>query len=462
MIDFAQNQRQTQTQALSAVAEKTVKLLAMPVAALRQEIKHEMLSNPVIEDAIDSSNVSLDKIISSADKNTQYDYDVPDTDNYGGYDSEAQERRDHFFNSQIATETLQEHLLNQLPLAGFSKTDAALAERLISDIADNGYFTGSIPDIIMVTGHTEEEIRKVLKKIRGFDPEGCGVTSLRECLLAQIDELKATPAAITARKIIDTSLDAIAENKTEQICSTLKISKDEFDDALNIIKKLNPYPGHNFQSSKAEYVEPDVHLRISANGNPVVSVDSRGIPDIKISKRYLKQLQDPDLDVEARRFILERIQVAENLRDAIANRENTIRNIANEIVRAQIDYLTRKSEILNPLTQNEIAEKLEINGSTVSRTVNGKYMTSPRGTVELASLFATAVKTSDGSNISNLAIQERIRKIIAGEDSSKPLSDQKIADILKEEGTPVARRTVAKYRELMDIPSASARLKHKA
>ncbi len=457
MIDFAQRQTQRQTQALSAVAERTVKLLAMPIAALRQEIKNEIITNPTIEESFDSSNVSLDKIISAADKNTQYDYDVPDTDNYGGYDSEALERRDHFFNSQVATETLQDHLIKQIPLAGFSAEEAKLAERLISDIADNGYFTGSVPDIIMVTGSTEEKIREILSRIGSFDPEGCGVTSLRECLLSQIDELKATAATITARKIIDTSLDALAANKTSQICDELKISNDELISALEIIKKLNPYPGHNFQASKSEYVEPDVHLRISSKGTPIITVDSRDIPDIKVSKRYLKQLQDPNLDPDARKFIQEKIRAAEELREAIANRENTIHNIAEEIVKVQFDFLTKKSEILNPLTQHEIAEKLEINNSTVSRTVNGKYMTSPRGTIELASLFATAIKTSDGSMVSNRSIQERIKTLISQEDTSKPLSDQKIADILKADGTPIARRTVAKYREAMNIPSASAR-----
>ncbi len=459
MIDFTQRQTQRQTQALSAVAERTVKLLAMPIAALRQEIKNEIIANPTIEEPFDSSNVSLDKIISAADKNTQYDYDVPDTDNYSGYDSEALERRDHFFNSQVATETLQDHLIKQIPLAGFSAEEAKLAERLISDIADNGYFAGSIPDIMMVTGSTEKKIREVLSRIKSFDPEGCGVTSLRECLLSQIDELKATAPTITARKIIDTSLDAVAANNTSQICNELKISKDELISALEVIKKLNPYPGHNFQASKSEYVEPDVHLLISSKGTPVITVDSRDIPDIKISKRYLKQLQDPNLDPEARKFIQDKIRSAEELREAIANRENTIHNIAEEIVKVQIDFLTRKSEILNPLTQHEIAEKLGINNSTVSRTVNGKYLTSPRGAVELASLFATPIKTSDGSMISNKSIQERIKTLVSQEDASKPLSDQKIADILKTEGTPVARRTVAKYREAMNIPSTSERVK---
>ncbi len=485
---------------MSAKAQQSLRLLNLPLQDLRTELASIAASNPAIEDFGDRAE-SIEAAESQANDDGMEDrtaaeepnededahepdlveelesaraglddYDVPDSDNFAGVDEEARERRDRFFDSQRATESLAEHLASQVPLAGLDAADSALALKLIGHIDDDGYFgevdSGGVrrlpfADLEMVTGRSESDLRRVLAVIRSFDPEGCGSTSLEECFLSQLDRLKGSHLEKEAADVI-ARLGDIASGRSSEVMRDLGLSPEDMKDVLALVKTLDPAPGRAFSPRSAMYVRPEVHVSEGADGKAKVSVDSRDVPEIRIRRAYLDILARPLPDEsspryrelkEARDYAKAKVAEAEALRDALANRDVTILRVAREIAAVQGEWLLKRSENLNPLTMRSIAERLGLDESTVSRAVNGKWMSSPRGVVEMRSLFAGALKTADGASVSQKTVQDRLKALVASEPRGKPYSDQKLADILSSEGFMIARRTVAKYRDQLGIPS---------
>ncbi len=459
--------RQTQSQSMVLAPRmlRGLDMLAMSLPELRAELNRELETNPVIEDVertLEKDTVSQ-KEREAADRERSQEDDYPEDDSapdsFYEADAEAMDRRRSFLESRTTEETLEEHLLSQIATSEIDEAHFQLAEILIGELNDDGYFSGSIPDLVMVTGESEEKIREVLGVIMTFDPPGCGATTLEECLLAQIDKLDSSPYQDEVRELlVNRLLKDVAEGRLANVEKALGISHERYADVLSALRTLDPRPARAYSRSGkgVNYVNPEVHAVKTVNGWEA-RVDARSLPEIRISPRYLKMLEDPATDAETKEYIRAKIASVKELKDAIAKREETVTDIAQAIFDAQSGFFEHGLKGLRPLTMQEIADAVGVHAATVSRTVNDKYVSTPRGTVELRRFFVSGFATADGGLVSKDAVYDALKEIVGSEDRSKPFSDDKISELLKAKGYSVARRTVAKYRAALGIPGASER-----
>lgn len=455
MLELAQ--RQKQVLALAPRQMQGLKLLAKSLPELREEIVAEMARNPAIEDVERPLETSLSEVERQQGVEAP-DYPEDDFTPGQNYDEEAAERRQSFFDNQVKTETLQEHLLSQLPVSDIPREDWPLAEVLIGDLDEKGYYKGSLPDAEMAFGRTEAQVLAVLAKLRELDPPGCGARNARECLLAQIDTLDDSPYEEDVRKMIDRHLEDIAAGRLELVEKDLGLTHAQFLEALKVLRSLDGRPGRQYPSERerVEYVNPEVHA-VKRDGRWIAETDERSLPEIRLSRSFAALLEDPRQTPETRAYIRERIAAAQAFREAVVKRQRTVQDIAQAIFDRQQDFFEKGFGALKPLTELEIAEKVGVHGTTVSRTVRDKYASTPQGTIELRRFFTSGIQRADGEAVSQTAVLAKLREIVSDEDESAPLSDEKIAQALKAAGFPIARRTVAKYRDKLGIPGASDR-----
>ncbi len=455
MLELAQ--RQKQVLALAPRQMQGLKLLAKSLPELREEIVAEMARNPAIEDVERPLETSLSEVERQQGVEAP-DYPEDDFTPGQNYDEEAAERRQSFFDNQVKTETLQEHLLSQLPVSDIPREDWPLAEVLIGDLDEKGYYKGSLPDAEMAFGRTEAQVLAVLAKLRELDPPGCGARDARECLLAQIDTLDDSPYEEDVRKMIDRHLEDIAAGRLELVEKDLGLTHAQFLEALKVLRSLDGRPGRQYPSERerVEYVNPEVHA-VKRDGRWIAETDERSLPEIRLSRSFAALLEDPRQTPETRAYIRERIAAAQAFREAVTKRQRTVQDIAQAIFDRQQDFFEKGFGALKPLTELEIAEKVGVHGTTVSRTVRDKYASTPQGTIELRRFFTSGIQKADGEAVSQTAVLAKLREIVSDEDESAPLSDEKIAQALKAAGFPIARRTVAKYRDKLGIPGASDR-----
>lgn len=457
----ALSQTQSQRQILAPQMRQGIRMLAMSLPELRSELIAEMAKNPVIDDiepTLEKTTVSERERQLAEDERVS---DYPEDDDIreaaymdgiargkNGSDPDAMARREKFFENQVREETLEQHLVGQLPASDIEEADYPLAEMLIGELNDDGLFVGSLPDIVMVSGEPESKVRSLLAQIRELDPPGCGATTLAECLSAQLDKIDDPALRARVAQLIG-KLEAVAAGQVEDA------------EALVALRTLDPRPGRAYRHDVrgTEYVNPEVHAVRCADGW-VARVDARSLPEIRISSKYVTMLEDPETTAETKAYIRERIAAANALVDAVAHRRDTIAAIAQEIFDRQPGFFEQGLKGLKPLTMQEVADKLGIHYTTVSRTVNGKYASTPKGVVELRRFFSQGIVTDSGEAVVKDRVLDRLRAMVEAEDKAHPLSDEKLSDMLKGEGFPVARRTVAKYRGLAGIPGTSARRAH--
>lgn len=395
-------------------------------------------------------------------------YDSADVDNYSVSNDatqcadKAQERRDFMFTNMEAHESLTEHLLGQLPQAGFSRKDAEIARKIVEQIDEDGYLRMPIPDLIMTCGTSEEKIRNVLDVIRTFDPVGCGSMCLQEFLLMQGGSFRHHRLARKIRAVITDHLDDLANRRTEIVCEKLGLSPEDLVEILSVIKTLDrsPATGRDF-SERPMLGNPDCHVRVGKDGRLVVTVDTRDTPEILVNENYLALLEDPNTSSKTRAYLRQKMAEIDAWREALENRGETIRKIVQKIVDVQGDFLRGKTAAIRPLTEKQVAESVGVDPSTVSRCIKERVIARPSlqgGVVALRSLSTVgAVKTESGELVSNEAVKVRIRALIEGEDKARPLSDQALTDRLNQEGIAIKRRTVMKYREVMGFASSADR-----
>lgn len=473
-----------QRQTLSPQMRQSLRLLEMDVWELRDELKREMLENPIVDTTSQPEERSLERELGEkgggddgadggvADEREEaldwYSSTVGDTawEDYGAdaknysSDEEAAARRERFFETRTRGETLAEHLLAQVGMADFSAEERRLAEQLIGSLDADGRFAGSFADLVMTTGASEETLRGVLHKILAFDPPGCGAMSTQECLLAQLD--KVSPGfEDDVRELVENHLQDLARRDYEKIEAATGMSQERLEDAIGELRSLEPHPGRAFAETSPDgvYVKAEVHA-VKENGRFVARIDEHDMPRIRFSKEYLRLLESPSTDPETKAYIRSKIEAIKNIIDAISRRCETIRNIAQAIFDEQQEALEKGFAFLKPLTMKEIARKTGVDTSTVSRTVNGKYASTPHGTVLLRKFFVEGIANAQGEVVAKADVMELLEKIISEEDPSRPLSDERIAEVLKGKGFDVARRTVAKYRMRLGIPGAKERLRN--
>ena len=355
--------------------------------------------------------------------------------------------------------SLQKHLLWQLELSSLSAQDLMIAATLVNALDESGYLhepLESIHDNLSQTHDVElDEIEAVLKFVQRLDPVGCGTRCLQECLDVQLQQIPdSTPFLSQARSIVNKHLDLVAARDYEQLARQRKFSLEEVEHAISLIQSLHPKPGDLINSQKSEYIVPDVYVERS-EGTWRVRLNSDVTPKLGINNVYsgmIKHLVNSDAD-----YMRNQLQEARWFIKSVQHRNKTLLRVATSIVRHQKAFFEHGEEAMRPLVLKDIADQLDLHESTISRATTNKFLDSPRGIFEFKYFFSSHVRTNDGGTCSATAIKAMIKKLVSSESKAKPLSDNKIAALLEQEGVSIARRTIAKYREFLGIPPSNER-----
>jgi RNA polymerase sigma-54 factor len=467
----------SQQLAMTPQLQQAIRLLQLSALELEQEIKEILEANPLLEmeepSDEESNGTGEDQPLSALAEDVQPAEVASDEDGLmdsapdrweadlssapppsRDADSEAE-----YFGS--AEETLQDYLLWQANLTPFSERDAAIAEAIIDGIDDDGYLTVSLVDIAESTNAgddpvEEDEVEAVLHRIQRFDPVGVGARDLRECLLVQLEQFDAEdPVVVRARLLIERYLPLLGQKNYRQLRKDSGLEDEQIKEALSFIQALNPRPGNRVSSESQPYVVPDVYVR-KIGERWVAQLNPEALPRVRLNESYAqlaRQCQSP----ADNQFIRDHLQEARWLLKSLESRHDTLLKVSQQIVEHQQGFFEYGEEAMRPLILSDIAVAVDMHESTISRVTTQKYLACPRGIFELKYFFSSHVGTTSGGECSSTAIKAVIRKLIEAEDRKKPLSDSKLAQLLKEQGIMVARRTVAKYREAMNIPASSER-----
>jgi RNA polymerase sigma-54 factor len=373
--------------------------------------------------------------------------------------SSASENRE-FEYSGNTEESLHEHLRWQMQLTPFSDTDRAIAEFIIDAINDDGYLSMSLEDIHQaLLGDLEideDEIEAVLHRIQNFDPPGVGARDLQENLLLQLKQFPLeSPWLQPAQQLIENHFDLLANREYAQLTRRLKVSEEELKLILQLIQSLNPRPGSQITADQPEYIIPDVIVS-KKNGKWQVELNPDAAPRLRVNPHYASLIKQVNNNKD-NTYLKNHLQEARWFIKSLVSRNETLLKVATSIVERQTDFLEYGDEAMKALVLHDIAEAVGMHESTISRVTSKKYMHTPRGIFELKYFFSSHVSTNTGGECSATAIRALLKKLIAAENTNKPLSDSKLATILGEQGINVARRTVAKYREAMAIPPSNER-----
>ncbi|WP_198244795.1 RNA polymerase factor sigma-54 [methane-oxidizing endosymbiont of Gigantopelta aegis] len=456
--------------------QQAIKLLQLSTLDLQQEIQQALESNMMLEIDEEEKTDRIEKKIDSSDQMTSEgsQTDIPDElpidsswedvfessipSMAGSEPGEAVE----FENFRSKVETLQDHLVWQLEMSRFSERDHAIGVAIIDAIDDDGYLMQSVEEIHQGLSQQlddleVDEVQAVLHQIQNFDPLGIGCRDLAECLTLQLKQLPPdTPYRQQALMLVD-YLEELVAHQRNRLARRLGMTETEFTQAIGVIKRLDPKPGAYFRNFEQEYIIPDVYV-MKRNGEWQVSLNPEIAPKLRINPVYSGLIKRAD-NSQDNVFMKDHLQEARWFIKSLLSRNETLLKVAQSIVRHQLDFFEHGPIAMRPMVLRDVAEELELHESTISRVTTRKYMHTPSGIIEFKYFFSSHVSTSNGGECSATAIKSLIKEFVASEKPTKPLSDSKIANLLKEQGINVARRTVAKYREAMSIPPSSQRKK---
>lgn len=364
-----------------------------------------------------------------------------------------------------ASPGLADHLLWQLRMFDCPPNLIKICEFVIGNLDEDGFLRATDVEIVAATGAAAAEVAQAVTIVRSFDPPGTASRSLQECLVAQIDQLAVEAAEDEdadllqrVRLVIDEHWDDLLHQRWEKLAVSIGCEVEEFRSVLDVIHRLEPKPGRAFNQDRNQYIEPDVYVR-KVDGEYTITLNDDGLPKLRINSRYARMLEGGAVDPQVGNYLREKMRNAMWLMKSIDQRQRTIFKVANSIVSFQREFLDRGIEQLRPMVLRQVAEDIGMHESTISRVVSNKYMYTPRGLFPMKFFFHSGVDSARGENVSSLVVKERIRKVIEAEDPARPLSDSKIMRTLQREGIRLARRTVAKYREELFIPSSDKRKK---
>lgn len=461
-----QGLQQKQQQKLSPLQIQTIKLLELPALELEQKMRKELEENPVLEEIMESDDPEND-----SPKNvslSEYPADDP-TPSYKLYVNNQGKDPKPQYNTFSVKESFQENLIVQL---GYRKMDdrrRAMAEFVIGSLDDDGYLRRDLEslsyDILLRLNieTTEEELEQILKVIQEFEPAGVGARDLQECLLLQLD--KKSIEQERARTILELYFEEFTKKHYSRIISRMGITQDELKDAIDEIIRLNPRPGGQIDDSyedQAQQIIPDFLLE-EKDGELIMSMPKFSVPELRVNRRYAELLMDSAqtgtrAGKEAASFVKQKLDSAKWFIEAIKQRQNTLQNTMNAIIDFQREYFMDGDETkLRPMVLKNIAEKTGLDISTISRVVNCKYIQTHFGIYPLKYFFSEGLMTEGGEEVSTREIKKILSESVDAEDKNKPLTDEQLVEVLTEKGYKVARRTVAKYREQLNIPIARLR-----
>jgi RNA polymerase sigma-54 factor len=465
-----QSQTQRQQQVLAPQLRQSLEILQAPLQDLQALIAKELELNPTLDlvepdhEHVEVESETSHELDDVSEREFDEEYEMlarMDEDSRESFkhneiisspSSDSEAKREFMMESMTRAVTLQQHLYEQLSLSSLSESERQIGEMIIGSLDDDGFLPLSVTELSESIGVDEEVVEDVLDEVQGFDPVGIASRSLEECLMQQLSRMgrRGTLEA----ELVSHHLTDLARHRYADIAHDTGSSVEDVREAAKHIAMLDPRPGRQFSSEEAVYVIPEVFVK-KIRGEWRVRTNDKEMPRIRISKHYRKLMDDPDTPKETRRYIRDKVRGGSHLMKSIGQRQDTLKKIAKEVVAHQEEFLEKGVKFLKPLTMSEIADKIGMHETTVSRAVNNKYMQTPRGTYELKYFFTPGYKRSEGGeSVSNKSIKEAIRELVDEENRAKPLSDQAMVKALQEKGFKVARRTIAKYRdELHILPS---------
>jgi RNA polymerase sigma-54 factor len=441
-----------------------LKILQLPAVELEELIQNELEDNPVL-DLVDDNRDEKPEIQQKQDeKEKEKEIDWKEYLQYQGksyslegFDSDESSEFS-YENLMTYSYTLKEHLISQLRVSAISEKLRDIGEYIIESLDENGYLITTQEDMASILAVDMESVRDALSIIQSFEPFGVGAIDLKECLLIQLKYKDFHNEKIEA--IVKNHLDDIACNRLNSISKKLSISIDEAQKYSDIIKNLEPKPGRAFEgSSSTKYVTPDVYIEKVGKEYVVIINDHYG-SRLMINQYYKNILRSEDKSSNASTFINNKLSSAMWLIKSLEHRKNTLYSVVKAILEYQMDFFEKGPMYLRTMTLKRIADMVSVHESTVSRAISGKYVQTPRGIFEIKYFFKSGVDNQDGEAISSESIKKMIKNYVIGEDTSKPVSDQYIADSLVKEGYTISRRTVAKYRDELGILSSSKRKRY--
>jgi RNA polymerase sigma-54 factor len=454
---------------------QSMEILQLPLMALQERIDQELSENPVLEDLRESppaqteTETEADEPAAPAAEDDSSGFETQQDDEW--YDSyfeshrmsraalseEADRKHDAMQNMASRPRSLHDDLADQLSFLDADPTILALAEFIVFSLDENGFLKADLNDVVRDFGGdvTLAQAEEALALVQKLDPPGIGARNLRECLLLQL-----TPE-VPCREILHTliadHLDDLAQNRLPAIEKKTGIPIGQIKEAIEHFRHLNPKPGARYAQDNAQYVVPDLLVEPTEHGGYEVRLIDDHTPQLSISRYYQKQLKNKQTDPAAREFIQKRIQSARWLIESIEQRRSTLLKVARAIIDHQKDFLDKGPEAIEPLKMQQIADRVHVHVTTVSRAVDDKWVQTPRGIFPLKRFFGGGTTTADGEEVAWDTIKQKLLEIIAKEDKQNPLSDEEIVDELGRHGFPVARRTVTKYRRTLRIPSSRQR-----
>ncbi|MGM9531562.1 RNA polymerase factor sigma-54 [Intestinibacter sp.] len=447
-IDYGLELSQSQKLIMTTKLMQSLKILNMSAVELENEIKKQAEENPIIEiDTKDNDRtVDWEKYIKNMQK-----YTYKDKNEFAyNVDNEVD-----FENMVRANQNLYDYLKNQIRYYKIDKTQRKICEYIIDSLDENGYLNEQDEKLIMEKLKIDKNTYDTCKGyVQSLEPNGVGGTTLEECLSIQLKNLNIKDNLLD--QIIKEDLNNIANKKIKPICKKYSINKEQCINYIKIIKHLEPKPGKMYNTNDVQYIKPDVIIR-KINGSFIVVSNDKNDISININSFYQNMLNKEDADEETKKFIKERLDSALNLIKNIENRKSTTIKIAKSILKRQKEFFEKGTNYIKPMKMQELADELNLHQSTISRGVNGKYMLTPFGMFEFKYFFSKGLETQGTKDTSAISIKNFIKDIIRKENKTKPLSDEKIKQLLNKNGVNISRRTVTKYREELEILPSNKR-----
>jgi len=490
------SRRLTQSLVITPQLKHAIKILQLSRQDLEQLVAEEMAQNPTIEELqegqeeqeIEAETVTPDErmpelvdptVTAEAPAPQETTAEVsPDESNFGEINWEEylenyannftqgslsggsaadydEDKRPSLENTLTRSSSLADHLFWQLRMGDFSEEERAIGAVLIGNLDDNGYLQIPFEEAAYEAGVDVETAERALAKFQEkFDPSGVLARDLRECLLIQLRQLGLGDSL--AAKIVESHLPLVEAKRFDKLARELRVTLDQVGEAVRVISALEPKPGRDYTAAEIRYVTPDVFVT-KMDGEYVVSLNDDGMPRLRVSNSYRRLLADVNGSADAKSYIREKLSAAQWLIRSIHQRQSTLYKVTNSIVRFQRDFFDHGVKALRPLVLKDVANDIGMHESTVSRATANKYVHTPQGTFELKYFFTSSIRSSDGEGVSAESVKEKIKGIIESEDPRRPYSDQHIAQTLASDHIEIARRTVAKYREIMGILPSSKR-----
>ena len=469
-LDTSQHQRMDMRLRMAPRMIQSMEILQLPLMALQERIDQELIENPILVDLRESTPPTEAEAEAEAPSTTIDEPPTPEfeedwSDSYGethrlsraALSEEADRKHDAMQNMASRPESLHDDLAHQLGYLECEPTVRTIADYIVYNLDDNGFLNVELRDLVRDYGGdaTLAEAEEALSLVQKLDPPGVGARNLKECLLLQLTP--DVPCRDVLQVLIANHLDDIQQNRLPSIEKRTGIPIDDIKEAIDQLRRLNPRPGARYVATSTQYVVPDLVVEANEHGDYEVRLADDHTPQLAISRQYQRMLKNKQSDPVTREFIQKKIQSARWLIESIEQRRSTLLKVAKAIIAHQKNFLDKGPEAIEPLKMQEIADRVGVHVTTVSRAVDDKWVQTPRGIFALKRFFGGGTTAANGEEVAWETIKQKLLEILAKEDKSNPLSDEEIVDELGNSGFPVARRTVTKYRKALRIPSSRQR-----